>query len=245
MFGKRFQAYRAEAQKFQRERPQVYRRLPLWQFYAPWRKSLGHAQTPLQDEAPWITFGARRFLEQILRSSDQVFEYGSGGSSIFFARRVARVVTVEHDAAFIAQVREALARLRLKNCDLRHIPPEPDAGWTQKDPAVPGDYISSAEQFRGQSFRAYATAIDALGEFDVVSVDGRARPACFRHAVRHVKPGGWIMLDNAERAIYRDAHDLMARAAWPLRDFYGPGPYNTYFWQTCLWQRPAHGPLPA
>jgi hypothetical protein len=50
--------------------------------------------------------------------------------------------------------------------------------------------------------------------------------------------GGWLVLDNAERPHYWRILDALNRAGWPRMDFAGPGPYNAYFWRTCVWQRP-------
>ena len=42
------------------------------------------------------------------------------------------------------------------------------------------------------------------GTFDLVSIDGRARVACFPRALQLLKPhGGVLVLDNAERPYYR------------------------------------------
>jgi len=54
-----------------------------------------------QGEAiPWITYAATAFMEPRLRTEMAVFEYGSGNSTIWWANRVARVVSCEHDAAW-------------------------------------------------------------------------------------------------------------------------------------------------
>ena len=50
------------------------------------------------------------------------------------------------------------------------------------------------------SFQNYASAIDQFGahSFDLVLVDGRSRPSCFKHAVPCVAPNGYIVLDNSD-----------------------------------------------
>jgi hypothetical protein len=62
----------------------------LWQ-------SLGSGRNPLDDQIPWITFEARHFVERVLTPESIVFEYGSGGSTLF-SKRVKQVISVEHDA---------------------------------------------------------------------------------------------------------------------------------------------------
>jgi predicted O-methyltransferase YrrM len=74
--------------------------------------------------------------------------------------------------------------------------------------------------------------------FDVIVADGRARPACLRVAMPKLKPGGLLVLDNAERPWYARARAMVDAAGWKRKDHVGPGPYNQSFWETVIWQRP-------
>lgn len=74
---------------------------------------------PLSVGLPWIRLKAIRFLEHHLSGEMTVFEYGSGGSTIFFAQRCRRVISVEDDSEWAAAVRERLDELRLTNVDLQ------------------------------------------------------------------------------------------------------------------------------
>src|SRR6185436_12170312 len=101
----------------------------------------------------------------------------------------------------------------------------------------PCAYASTDERFAGMSFKDYATAIEQYEDnyFDLVLIDGRARPACFMHAVAKVKFGGYIVLDNAERAQYAYVERAAEKLGFEVTEFWGPGPYNPYFWRTiCL-----------
>jgi predicted O-methyltransferase YrrM len=211
----------------------------LAKYYFAWNASLRPGATPLRDQSPWMTFAAINFLCDFLKPSMSVFESGSGGSTIFFVQRVRELVTVEHDPGWIAMVREALAHEGLTNCDLRLIEPTPSLKAAQQDSSDPMGYVSSDEAFGGKSFLNYASAVDEFGDgyFDVVIVDGRARPSCAWHAIPKVRPGGAFVLDNAERAHYREIHALLDVDEWHKHDLGGPGPYNRYFWQTCIWER--------
>jgi hypothetical protein len=46
---------------------------------------------------PWITYPAIRFLEPRIKKNFRVFEFGSGLSTLWWAKRVSQVVSVEHD----------------------------------------------------------------------------------------------------------------------------------------------------
>jgi hypothetical protein len=66
-----------------------------FQYYKRWKHLLG--KDPINEKLPWITFKAIDFIKKNTKCTDKVFEYGGGGSTLYFLDRVAEVVTVEHD----------------------------------------------------------------------------------------------------------------------------------------------------
>jgi predicted O-methyltransferase YrrM len=221
----------------------LYQRAPelsnLLREYRDWRRSQAHRQQPLAERVPWLTFGAIRFLAVRLQREMRVFEYGSGGSTLFFAQHARSVVSVEHDVVWSAEVRQAAAALKLENVTILDVLPGDSIG-PGPDPADPDAYISRDPPYTRVSFRAYASAIDAFADrsFDVILVDGRARPSCVKHAIGKLAPGGMLILDNAERGHYALAGKKLDDLGWQRHDFAGPGPLNAYFWKTSIWLRP-------
>jgi predicted O-methyltransferase YrrM len=211
--------------------------LALARTFPSWQRSLKPEASPLQDRQPWITYAAIDFLARTLTPAMRVFEFGAGGSSIFFAERVAQGFSVEHDPAWGEQVRATLARDGVRNWSVSVIPSEPAAA--RPDPGDADGYGSDDPPYRDRTFRAYASAINAHPDraFDLVLVDGRARPSCVKHAMPKVAPGGWLMLDNAERPYYAPIHRTLDAAGWTRQVFRGPGPYSFGFWETSAWQR--------
>lgn len=211
----------------------------LYRQLRPWLRGLRAEVTPLSLGLPWITFSAIERIEAHLRPGMKVFEFGSGGSTLFFARRGAQVASVEHDQAWHVRVTESLVAQHLSVEGVRFVPPEP-AVASPGDPSDPAAYVSSDEIWLQHSFHAYVTSIDlyAPDTFDVILVDGRARPACLRHALCRLKPGGLLLLDNSERPHYAPAMALADQLAWSRTDCSGPGLCNRYFWRTTIWQRP-------
>jgi hypothetical protein len=63
---------------------------------------------------PWITYPAIEFLKQLDLSDKMVFEYGCGGSTLFWSRVAAHVDSVEHEEEFYRE----LARDVPGNCTL-------------------------------------------------------------------------------------------------------------------------------
>ena len=183
-------------------------------------------RSPLRDQVPWMPFDAIRFLSEAVHADWRIFEYGSGGSTLFFARLASQVVTVEHDIDWACQVEEALAERGIENVEFLAIPPRPGN--------VP-DYSSAVGGYEGQSFRAYAEAIDRFpdGHFDLVVVDGRARNACLRHAVQKIKSGGLLVLDNSDREKYQPGIEFLAH--FERAGFRGLNPYQIDPGQTTVW----------
>jgi hypothetical protein len=80
------------------------------------RQGQGHALSVRRGEPvdgdgaplPWFTYPAIEYLRQLDFSQSSVFEFGTGGSTLFWCRRAARVVGVEHDAAWHERVRRRL-----------------------------------------------------------------------------------------------------------------------------------------
>lgn len=206
-------------------------------YYRTWRKSLENGRNSLSDRAPWITFEAGAFLRSVVTSGALVFEYGTGGSTVFYAKRAKRVISVEHDVAWFNRVRDVLTEEGVNNCDCLLIPPDPTT-QSHGSPDDPESYWSDSESYSGYSFYRYVSSIDQFPNefFDFVAIDGRARPSCMDHAWHKVKSGGYLMLDNSERFHYQRAKDLLSN--WETYVFYGPGPYNSYFWETTIWRRP-------
>lgn len=207
-------------------------------YYSEWLRTQQREVSAFSEGVPWITFEARDFLvENLLKPEWSVFEYGSGGSTVFLSKKVRQVISIEHDVDWFGRVAQALRQGRATNCELSLIPPEIGDAGGGEDPANPADYCSSREEYREYRFLKYAASIDSMPDqsFDLVIIDGRARPSCIQHAYRKVKVGGWLLLDNSERQHYQRAKGILS--GWEPNAFFGPGPYGRNFWETTVWRR--------
>ncbi len=233
------QTYVQEASKLREVVPQQFNLWSLIRFFPAWYRSLDSAANPLNDRSPWITFAAIAFLERILTEDMWVYEYGVGGSTLFFSARVKAVVSCEHDHAWGEKVRSELERFRYTNCKLRVFEPTSIDPISEGDPSDFDAYLSHSPAYKDFCFKDYVRSIDSYPDesFDVILIDGRSRPSCCKHAISKVKVGGYIVLDNAERECYAPAQKFLQTQGFTKIDFYGPGPYNAYFWKTCVWQK--------
>lgn len=168
--------------------------------YRRWKTSF--SSTPLAEGLPWLTFAAISYMEAHLRSFHRVFEWGGGGSTVFFGCRCGEVVTVDDNPWWLAQLPF------LPNVQTFFRRANPVAGYV--------DYVLALEGF-DQKY------------FDVILVDGSARPDCIEVAPAYLKPGGLLVIDDAERPAYRRAIEgIMGGFQVELSD-YGPTPFHPDF----------------
>lgn len=198
--------------------------------YLHWKRSLTRGHSSLADEFPWLVYEAVDWLRSYLKPNMRVFEWGAGGSTLFFARRVQFVVSVEHDSEWYAKVSRQLQNHDIHNVQLILCEPV-------KVELLPAIYSSTDERYTGLSFQRYAEVIDLFPDnyFDLVVVDGRGRSGCIKHAAAKVSSNGYLLLDNSERESYALGKQVVAR--WPRQEFCGPGPYSDAVWSTTVWKK--------
>jgi hypothetical protein len=146
-------------------------------------------------DLPWWTFEAVDVVDDFLRChpNARVFEWGSGASTVWLARRAGKVMSIEHDAAWADRVRARL--IGCGNVELRVVPA-----------TLVGRIASTKRGFAGQYFDDYVAALAATpGDFDLIVIDGRAREACLAAASAKLAPGGAIIFDDTCRQRYRTA----------------------------------------
>jgi hypothetical protein len=163
----------------------------------------------------------------------RVFEYGSGGSTLFWISNVQEVASVEHDTSWYSIMNKQFEGKAVPN--FRYILAEPakDPKYSGKRFENPEDYISSDPVYKDKNFEQYAKSIDSYPDnyFDIVVVDGRARPSCIKHGIPKLKRNGWLIIDNSERTYYL-APFHFDRNSWKISKFAGPVPYTRDFSET-------------
>lgn len=213
----------------------------MFKYYSPWLKSRLNlsAEGPVLDRVPWITFEARDFLESRLHKDMTVFEYGSGGSTLFFSDRVRQVISVENDANWANTMEQLLSREMICNVDLKLVEAEMLQDSTPTFPDDPAYCHSGSLNYNRFEFGRYVSVIDDFPDrsFDVILIDGRARVSCLHRSIPKVRHGGIIILDNSERSYYwKNMSQELGR--WQKYIFYGPIPYLEHFTETTCWIRP-------
>lgn len=176
---------------------------------------------PLHDKKPWIVQATTAWLENYLTENMYVFEWGSGGSTLFSALRTKKVISIEHNYPWFLKTQFYLNRANIKNCDYRFVEAEKSTS--------PSTYTSTDKKYAGFSFEKYVRAIESFPDahFDLIFIDGRARSSCVLHAKNKVKKGGYILLDNSERMEYQEA--IVALQSFERTDFTENGSTTSIF----------------
>jgi hypothetical protein len=201
---------------------------------------IGQVLIPL----PWFAYDAIDYIETILQPNFVGLEYGSGGSTLWFAQRIARITSVEHDGKWWARVLAELRTRQIYNADVVLVPPfyglRPTATDASDAVAYSQLYGSGRPGYEDCDFIDYVQQVDQNPDnsLDIVSVDGRARPACVKHAISKIRPGGYLVLDDSTRTRYGIAYELLKE--WDEKRFRGLAPFNKLKEKdTSIYQKPS------
>ena len=153
------------------------------------------------DDVPWLVPDSITFLNAILTKQSMVIETGSGGSTVWLAQRVLKVVTFEHKKAWMDATQNRLDELKLGNVQFFHDPEYPTTGIGTQT--------------------AYL--------YDLALIDGRGRVKSIQTILPKIKPGGFICLDNSERPKYQPAIKLLDKTCASKSTF--KEAWETSFWK--------------
>ncbi len=209
-------------------------------YLSQWKNSLRPNASSVVDEQPWITFKAMDFLKGNIDRQTKVFEYGGGGSTLFWLKYVSEVITVEHDEKWFEILSQIIAEKKIKSWKGNLILPDNKTYVENPIPSNPLHYSSKDQNSAGKNFYNYAAAIDQYPNkyFDVVLVDGRSRPSCMLHAIPKLKVNGYLILDNSNRDYYLAYFSDIIKINFVVEiNGYGPCPYLPEFTQTTIWKK--------
>jgi hypothetical protein len=167
-------ALRYRAYKMLIRNPDSYLHLSGWMQSLSAKKPIDHNGKPI----PW-NYPVVRILQERLTKDLNLFEFGSGYSTLFYAKKVKAVTSVEYDEKWLHIIKSQL-------------PDNVNIIFKQQD--VDGDYCR---------------VIKSTGKkYDVVIVDGRDRVNCIKQSISALTSKGVILLDDSQRERYQEGIDF-------------------------------------
>ena len=128
-----------------------------------------------EDPVPWMNYPIISLLEDRLKDDINLFEYGSGYSTNFYAAKVKSVTSVEYDQAWFDIIK----------------------------PNVPENVEIIFQKNDTDAY--YCETISSTGRrYDVVIIDGRDRVNCLKKSISCLSPKGVIIFDDSHRDRYQE-----------------------------------------
>ncbi len=144
---------------------------------------------------PWYTYSFINFIEPRLKKHFNVFEYGCGNSTIWYAKRIYLIKAVEHNKEWYDLISKKV--------------PE-NSKVSFKEPGPDGDYAKAV--------------LNEENEFNIIIIDGIDRNNCLKYSLRKITKDGIIIFDNSDRTEYNESFSLLESEGFRRLDFWGLGP---------------------
>ncbi len=157
---------------------------------------------------PWVTYGFIDFISDRLNNKMDIFEYGSGNSTLWYGKRVQSVTAVEHDKLWYKEIKSRMP----KNINLHY-----------------------QELVYGGKYSKFSNILNQ--KFDIVIVDGRDRVNCIKNSLNTLKENGIIVLDDSEREAYQEGVNFLLDNGFRKIDFWGISPGLFYKKNTTIFYK--------
>ena len=167
---------------------------------------LARLRTLMMDRGgePHLNSQAMALLLSIVNSNSKVLETGAGSSTIWFAKRVKKIMSFEHKRTWYEVVLGELLKLGKINYFLFF------------DPKYPVEGIGSRD-----------------GRYDIIFIDGRGRVKSIMTSHKLLKKGGYLILDDSYRKKYKAGKDFLDNLGWEKTITYNIDnpPREAIFWK--------------
>lgn len=124
---------------------------------------------------PWMNYPFLEFIKGRLNKNQNLFEYGSGYSTVFFAERIKSVTSVEYDK-----------------------------DWYEKAKELTKSFPNTKILFQELN-QDYPRTINKTNQkYELIIIDGRNRVKSAINSFEHLAPNGVIILDDSSRKGYQE-----------------------------------------
>ena len=163
---------------------------------------------------PWYTFDAIEFLKNNLNKNHFIFEFGCGASTLFFASKVQKIISLESNRRWFEIITAILKNsgdflleknfFANANCEI----------FLNEQALDCDDYQHFAKDYSQKNNL----------KFDFLIVDSLKRFECVKNSYTSIKNDGYLILDDSERPNYRKIFDFLQQNNFSAQDFIGIAP---------------------
>ena len=144
---------------------------------------------------PWFSYPFIDFITPRLTKDMVLFEFGSGSSTLFFAERVNKIISIEHKKEWY----QIVSKTKPKNVELI---------LTESDSL--DDYLKYFNNLNDK--------------VDIVIIDGLYRNECMIKASEKLSEKGVIILDDSELSKYKQGIEFVLERGFRSLEFWGIAP---------------------
>ncbi len=148
---------------------------------------------------PWVTYPFIDFISERLNSDMNIFEFGSGNSTLYYAQKVNSITSVEHNQTWYKKMSEIIP----SNVNL-----------------IFKELIANGEYSRHSKIQNT--------KYDIIIIDGEDRNNCIYNSINSLNNNGVFVLDDSEREEYNEAVSFLNNKNFKRLDFWGMAPGILY-----------------
>jgi hypothetical protein len=166
-----------------------------------WIKSFasGICQDEFGDFLPWMNYDTIDYFNSTINKTHNIFEYGFGSSTLFFAKRAKKVTVIESNLIWHKNFLQHIGELP-KNIEIILMP----------------------DALENEKYEAITTATNE--KFDLIVIDSLKRAKCAKNAIDAIKNDGRIFLDDSQRKGYEKIFTMMLSEGFKFKEFEGIAP---------------------
>ena len=160
---------------------------------------------------PWVTYPFIDFINNRLNKDLEVFEFGAGNSTYYYAERVKSVTSLEHSKDWYEKLN-------------KNIPGNVNLIYKELD--IDGEYCRTAS-VQGK-------------KFDIIIDDAEDRVNCIYQSLNSLTEKGVFILDDSEREEYADGIGFLIDNKFKRLDFCGIAPGVLFKKCTTIFYKPVN-----
>lgn len=147
----------------------------------------------LNPDLPWFVPESTLYIEWLLKPDFVWFEWWSWRSTIWFAKRVKHITSIESRKSWYVLISDKINEEKLQDKISYNLAEVINEYW-----------------FTTKDIILYTSKIDSIVDksLDFVIVDGLFRVECIKRCLSKIRPGGIIIFDNSDLPEFKKVHVL-------------------------------------